>query len=793
MPSITASAGCRPICAYSNAAARVMAALVVAVILVITGSIAAWADTSTLYVDNGNPNCSPSGPGTPDHPFCTIIGAAGVATAGTTVVVSSGTYGGPVNPSSSGTASAPIVFAAAPGASVTLTGGTYGFYLSGKSYLTVRGFNITGTSQAGIHVTGSNNVTLSGNHVSYAGQPVSGQTAAGIRLTNTASSLVEANTVDHNTLAGIYLDGGTAGVRVLGNQAYMNAAGWSRLAPGIDVRSSGNTVANNVSHDNEDSGLQFYTGGSNSLVVNNVAYNNGDHGIDDLNVTGQRIIGNTIYNNVTAGINVEASTVSSATVENNISVDNGINSPRTTSNIRIDSLSTSGSTVNYNLVSLRTPATMYVWGKTGYASLAAFQQATGQEAKGLQADPRWVASGAGDFHLSAGSPAIDSADSAVSGEQTTDLEGNGRIDDPGMANTGAGARSYDDRGAYEFQGATDNPPTAALSVRPASGAAPLAVTADASGSTDTDATPIDSYKFDFGDGSAAVGPQAGASASHTYSLAGSFTVTVTVNDTAGLSSTATSQVTVTNPSDDPPTAALSVTPGSGTTPVEVTADASGSSDGDATPIASYKFDFGDGSAAVGPQSEATATHTYTQGGTFTVTVTVKDTAGLSSTATSQVVVKQNLVGNSGFETDTGGWNTSGSGAGVSLARVAGGHSGGWAAKLTNGGTAGATCLLNDSPNWVATTATGTYTGSIWVRADGAGAVLNLRFREYSGTSLVGTKSTQVTLTTSWQLVTVAYTPVSPGSSNLDLNAYLTAASAPPGTCFYADDAVIARS
>lgn len=139
--------------------------------------------------------------------------------------MSSGTYGGPVNPNNSGTASAPIVFAAAPGASVTLTGGNYGFYLSGKSYLTVRGFRITGTSQAGIHVTGSNNVTLSGNHVSYAGRPVSSQIAAGIRLSNMANSLVEANTVDHNTLAGIYLDGTTTGVRVLGNHAYMNAAG----------------------------------------------------------------------------------------------------------------------------------------------------------------------------------------------------------------------------------------------------------------------------------------------------------------------------------------------------------------------------------------------------------------------------------------------------------------------------------------------------------------------------------------------------------------------------------------
>jgi hypothetical protein len=225
----------------------------------------------------------------------------------------------------------------------------------------------------------------------------------------------------------------------------------------------------------------------------------------------------------------------------------------------------------------------------------------------------------------------------------------------------------------------------------------------------------------------------------------------------------------------------------------VTADASGSSDTDATPIASYRFDFGDGSAVVGPQAGATASHTYTAGGSFTVTVTVKDTAGLSSTATSQVTVKQNLVGNSGFETDTAGWNTSGSGPGVTLTVASGGHSGNFAAKLTNTGTAAGTCLLNDSPNWVATTSTGSYTGSIWVRADSAGAVFNLRFREYSGTTLVGTKSTQVTLTTSWQLVTVTYAPVSPGSSNLDFNAYLTAASAPPGTCFSADDAAIVRS
>jgi PKD repeat protein len=83
---------------------------------------------------------------------------------------------------------------------------------------------------------------------------------------------------------------------------------------------------------------------------------------------------------------------------------------------------------------------------------------------------------------------------------------------------------------------------AALTVSPSSGPAPLAVTADASGSRDTDATPIGSYRFDFGDGSSVVGP--GATATHTYSAAGTFTVKVTVTDTAGLSATATATAQV---------------------------------------------------------------------------------------------------------------------------------------------------------------------------------------------------------------------------------------------------------
>jgi len=158
-------------------------------------------------------------------------------------------------------------------------------------------------------------------------------------------------------------------------------------------------------------------------------------------------------------------------------------------------------------------------------------------------------------------------------------------------------------------------------------------------------------------------------------------------------------------------------------------------------------------------------------------------------AVSISVQSSNLVGNPGFETNTAGWNTSGN-ANVTLTRVAGGRSGDWAAALTNSGTAATTCTLNDSPNWVTTTTAGTYQARVWVRADTAGAVLQLRLREYNGSTFVGSASAQVTLSTAWQLVTVSYVPGAPGTSNIDLNAYRN--STPPGSCFYADDLSISR-
>jgi hypothetical protein len=49
-------------------------------------------------------------------------------------------------------------------------------------------------------------------------------------------------------------------------------------------------------------------------------------------------------------------------------------------------------------------------------------------------------------------------------------------------------------------------------------------------------------------------------------------------------------------------------------------------------------------------------------------------------------------------------------------------------------------------------------------------------------------STTLALTTSWQQVTAVYTPVNPGQSSLDVQAYTT--SSPVGICFQADDVTL---
>jgi parallel beta-helix repeat protein len=809
----------------------------------------------TLYVDKGSSNCSDGGSGSATQPFCTIKPAASRVVGGQTVLVSSGTYNETVTVSSSGTASAPINFVAAVGATATVTGSSTGnanaFYISGRSYVSVQGFNVLGTVADAIVVKNSSNITIRGNHISFAGQPAQGKTAKGIRLDGATDSVVSTNTVDHNSDYGIYLVGSTRD-QVVGNRVFANARVFERAASGIRLHSSpGNTISSNVSNDNEDSGIECVTGSSNNLVVNNVIYRNGDHGIDTLNSTGARIIANSAYKNVTAGINVEGSSTG-ATIANNVSVDNGIGSPRTHSDIRVDSASTSGTTMDYDLAYLSTPDVILIWNSVNYTSLAAFKSATGQETHGIQADPKWASPVGGDFHLTAGSAAIDSANSGASGQPSTDADGNPRVDDPTTANTRVGPRGYDDRGAYEFDGGEldhivispasativaggsqaytaqgfdssgnsfDVTASTTFSIAPngsctgatctASTAGAHTVTGNDAGATDTASLGVtaaaldhlvlspasatitaggsqaytaegrDQYENSLGDVTASttfsIAPNGSCTgATCTASTTGTHTVTGTKSGKTGTASLSVTAAGLDHIVISPASATISV--GSSQAYTAQGFDSSNNSLGDVTASTSF---------SITPDGSCTgATCTASAAGAHTVT---GNDAGKTSTASLNV----SFVRNSGFESDLSGWNTSGSGTGVTLTRVAGGHTGSWAAKVTNAGSTNGTCLLNDSPNWVATTSSATYTATLWVRADAAGKPLKLRFREYVGSTLVGSLTTELPLTTSWQQMTVAYAVTSPGST-LDLNAYLSSADAPPGACFYADDAVITR-
>jgi PKD repeat protein len=176
-------------------------------------------------------------------------------------------------------------------------------------------------------------------------------------------------------------------------------------------------------------------------------------------------------------------------------------------------------------------------------------------------------------------------------------------------------------------------PTAALSVSPSSGAAPLSVLASLANSSSPDGT-ISSGTITFGDGSPTVTVlPTSLAVSHMYSSPGTFTVIGTVTDSNGVKATATQQVTVARAT---PTAVLSVTPLSGKTALQVAASLTQSWSPDGT-ISGGTINFGDGTPTV---TSLTANHTYYVPGIFIVTGTVTDSLGATATATKSVTVTQ---------------------------------------------------------------------------------------------------------------------------------------------------------
>jgi len=188
--------------------------------------------------------------------------------------------------------------------------------------------------------------------------------------------------------------------------------------------------------------------------------------------------------------------------------------------------------------------------------------------------------------------------------------------------------------------ATTEGPTAALEADPESGAAPLPVTFDASGSTPSESIVL--YEWDWDSDGDYEETTTEATIQKNLTADGTYVVTVRVTDDQGETDTASVDVIVGGTVNL--TAGLSVDPVEGEAPLEVTFDATGSN-GD-NPIVGYAWDFdGDGLFSEAGTDEETyidnagpVTHTYTENGDYEAQVKIKDNHGNEATATKLIEV-----------------------------------------------------------------------------------------------------------------------------------------------------------
>lgn len=659
-----------------------------------------------------------------------------------------------------------------PGLRQTLVGArNYNFNMVTRSWVTIDGFTALHAESRGIFMqSGCSNVVIARNTVGEAD-------ATGIQAIGGTGIIIESNTVRNGGPHGIGLTAGATNCIIRDNETFGSTDPDIRRADGIYLfGATNNFIYRNRTHDNQDSGVHFGPGSSGNVSYHNRSWNNGDHGYDHLGATGTTHINDIAYGNYKDGFSIEGGATGTR-LYNCIAINNGLTTDEY--NLWVEPGSETGFVSDYNIFWNATIEQPINYLDVEYAQISGYQAASGQDANSIQQDPRFVDPAGGDFHVLPGSPAIDSGTSGAPFWSATDVAGQPRMDVPGIPNTGAGPVPFADRGVFEYQFAA---PVARLVATPATGTAPLLVTADASTSSDADG-PLVSYRFDFGDGTV-VGPQGSPVATRSYN-AGNRTITVTVTDGDGMTDTATVAITVATSLR----AAIVLQPATGNEPLNTIASAAGTTDPYRT-IVSYRFDFGDGTT-LGPQASATASHDYTPGA-WNATVTAQNDLGEQSSATTLVLVDDigpgsNWVANPSWESDTTGWSCEN----ATATRVIGGFDRVRALRVQGPATT-APFGITDGPDWVAVTPGegARLRFKAWVRsATGTGTVrLRVHESDAGGRSLGPVvHSPAVRLSPVWQLVAVEYL-CQAGGSSIDFSITDTPAAA--GEAFDVDNVSI---
>ncbi|MER5637602.1 PKD domain-containing protein [Kitasatospora sp. NPDC002227] len=582
---------------HSRRRHRLAAALVVAATGVVSTGVtlpAVAAETDVLYVIQG-PTCSDAGPGTVEHPFCTVQEGADAAQPGQTVRVYGTTLEEQVTPHHSGAPGKPIVIQGEPGVmprpQIGVPAGKAGpdtshaFLLDHVHDVTVRGFYLSNTAAEAVLVKDSAGITLDSNEIMYAGQG--------------SDSWVHTPTVPR----------GAASVRVTG-------------------ASDGVVVSRNLVEGGAGDGLVVDPGVAGAVLTTNAVTNGLGAGVRVTDAPGTVVTGNTVLREALPGV-VVAGASDHATVENNIIADTASTAPAGADpvSLSVSAGSVAGTKADYNTLLPYAGGTAYSWGGNAYQQPDFFSAATGQGGHDLRELPPFALSRSLNASVvpDRATGSTDSADASAPGELSTDLYGRPRVDDPHAAN---GANGFHDRGAAELEAYSRLDVASDIYQGPT----PLTVTVTATAKQNWPDTTT--YTYDFGDGSTPLVTK-DTKAQHTYQAVGTYTPTVTATGTgdgATITTKSPYPVTVKAPGDLVPD--LRITPAErrdGQGPLSYAFDLSRSTS--PWPVSGYQVDFGDGAELPGGWDLPTSPvlHNYRVPGDYTVTLTMWDRGGRRAT------------------------------------------------------------------------------------------------------------------------------------------------------------------